>query len=461
MQVTTKKVLALLFAVFALSWATQVSAQDILAAGELIIDVTNPWESTWITVEAVSVVWGKWQNGYPVRTDLGYYRDYTYHYCFDHIGSDDLGLDIVGYGRYKITIDGYSTYVDYRDCDYQGEDWPLGYFSADIHVTYNKTTHAFTREPSTGNIWNNRYHPEDKDITQFKIPVTATNDFSGGQITMDGTNYNTPKTLNWPWTSSKTIAVISPQTVTGMIYTFSQWSDGVCTQSRNVYIDDQHNSYSFTAEFTYKPIPPQNFSLGYDNGHPKLTWDENPNASVSGYWIYRNYNNEGWERVKTITPRTTTECVDEDIQCTTPPLRLVKYKARTFIDENNYSDYSNEESCWGRIILNKPGQTASSEAPKPLAFSLDDNYPNPFNPETTIRYQLAEGSRVRMSVYNVLGAEVQRLVDENQPAGVYSIRWDGRDTYGKQISGGIYIYKIEAVGSLGRFVQTRKMSLIK
>ena len=140
---------------------------------------------------------------------------------------------------------------------------------------------------------------------------------------------------------------------------------------------------------------------------------------------------------------------------------MVKYKARTFIDENNYSDYSNEESCWGRIILNKPGQTASSEAPKPLAFSLDANYPNPFNPETTIRYQLAEGSRVSLSVYNLLGEEVKRLVDENQPAGAYSVRWDGRDTYGKQVSGGIYIYKIEAVGSLGRFVQSRKMILMK
>ena len=66
-----------------------------------------------------------------------------------------------------------------------------------------------------------------------------------------------------------------------------------------------------------------------------------------------------------------------------------------------------------------------------------------------------------LSIYNLLGEEVKTLVDENQPAGTYSVRWDGRDRYGKQVAGGIYLYKIEAVGSLGRFVQSRKMILIK
>ena len=130
--------------------------------------------------------------------------------------------------------------------------------------------------------------------------------------------------------------------------------------------------------------------------------------------------------------------------------------------DNNgqHSDPTSSVYYWGDIEFKK-AQLLSSSSSTPAHFALLPNHPNPFNPETTIRYQLAEGSRVSLSVYNLLGEEVKRLVDENQPAGAYSIRWDGKDRYGKQVSSGIYIYKIEAVGSLGRFVQTRKMILMK
>ena len=100
-------------------------------------------------------------------------------------------------------------------------------------------------------------------------------------------------------------------------------------------------------------------------------------------------------------------------------------------------------------------------AQPPQQFRLYQNYPNPFNAETTIIYRIPQHSHIALSVYNLLGEQVRRLVNENKPAGTYSIRWDGRDTYGKQVAGGIYLYKIEAVGSSGRFVQTRKMILMR
>ena len=90
-------------------------------------------------------------------------------------------------------------------------------------------------------------------------------------------------------------------------------------------------------------------------------------------------------------------------------------------------------------------------------FELFSNYPNPFNPETTIRYSLREDIDVTIAIYNSLGQEVVTLLDELQNAGPRSVRWDGTDSNGNQVSGGTYIYRLRA----GEFVQTRTMVLVK
>ena len=118
-----------------------------------------------------------------------------------------------------------------------------------------------------------------------------------------------------------------------------------------------------------------------------------------------------------------------------------------------------EPVCGPDTTENNPPDTTSTNIPK--SFALFQNFPNPFNSETTIRYQVTEESRVSLTIYNILGEEVKRLVDEKKPAGTHSMRWDGRDRYGKKVSSGIYIYRTEAVGLSGRFVQTRKMILMK
>lgn len=78
--------------------------------------------------------------------------------------------------------------------------------------------------------------------------------------------------------------------------------------------------------------------------------------------------------------------------------------------------------------------------------SLADNYPNPFNPATTIEFDTPKPGKVRLDVYDVRGALVRRLVDEVRPAGTQSVVWDGRDDDGRTLSSGIYIYRLEASG---------------
>ncbi|HLF14685.1 MAG TPA: choice-of-anchor D domain-containing protein [Bacteroidota bacterium] len=95
----------------------------------------------------------------------------------------------------------------------------------------------------------------------------------------------------------------------------------------------------------------------------------------------------------------------------------------------------------------------------PADYALEQNYPNPFNPATVIRYQLPVESRVTVKIFNVLGEEVERLVDQNQGAGYKSVEWKPAG-----LASGVYLYRIEAVGSkdISRvFTQSRKMILVK
>ena len=91
-----------------------------------------------------------------------------------------------------------------------------------------------------------------------------------------------------------------------------------------------------------------------------------------------------------------------------------------------------------------------------LTFSVG-NYPNPFNPSTTIRYTLPEASNVRLIIYNILGQQVRTLVNTAQSRGIYSVQWDGRDAYGRQAATGVYIYRLEASAN----VATRNMVFAK
>ena len=88
---------------------------------------------------------------------------------------------------------------------------------------------------------------------------------------------------------------------------------------------------------------------------------------------------------------------------------------------------------------------------------LRQNFPNPFNPETEIRFQLPNASRVGIKIFNVLGQNIRTLVDARYQAGYHSVRWDGTDRNGKLAASGIYFYQLQA----GTFSQLKKMILLR
>lgn len=110
------------------------------------------------------------------------------------------------------------------------------------------------------------------------------------------------------------------------------------------------------------------------------------------------------------------------------------------------------------IILKPEKSTGINQTHVQIQTQLGYNYPNPFNPETTIPYQLAHPAQVNVSIHNPLGQHVITLVDEQQAAGSHTVHWKGNDTNGKPVTSGIYIYRLETSNHL---IQTKKFVLAK
>lgn len=90
-------------------------------------------------------------------------------------------------------------------------------------------------------------------------------------------------------------------------------------------------------------------------------------------------------------------------------------------------------------------------------FGLYQNFPNPFNPATQIKYSLARSTHVTLKIYNLQGQEVRTLVNQLRPAGSQQVVWDGKDQRGEPVMSGVYFYRIRA----GEFVKSRKMILLQ
>ena len=110
-----------------------------------------------------------------------------------------------------------------------------------------------------------------------------------------------------------------------------------------------------------------------------------------------------------------------------------------------------------RLLLLNSEAILLNIKPVPKEFALHNNYPNPFNPVTTINYDLPKDAKVLLIIYDLMGREVARLNDSFMSAGYHSVQWNARNQYGAQVSAGVYFYHIQA----GEFIKTQKMILLK
>ena len=188
------------------------------------------------------------------------------------------------------------------------------------------------------------------------------------------------------------------------------------------------------------PVEFTSFNAKIEDREVQLSWQTSTETNNSGFFIQRK-TGSSWENLGFVQG----------------------YGTSTESHTYDYTDNLNELNYTGKIYyrlkqvdydgaVNYSSIAEINYEPKPNDFELDQNYPNPFNPATSIKFSVPEGTHVKMTVYDLLGNEVQTLVDEYKPAGTYSVKFNG-----SELTSGIYIYRMQA----GDFVSTKRMVLIK
>ena len=202
-----------------------------------------------------------------------------------------------------------------------------------------------------------------------------------------------------------------------------------------VYDEMQESAPSNTEEITIILAAPTDLEAVAAAPNIDLSWSA-PTAgrSLTGYNVYRDNQQ--------IAEVTETFYTDEGLENGT-----YSYFVKALYGAYE-SDASNE-------VIVELTEAANIIIPKSTA--LLGNYPNPFNPTTEISFALKDAQNVTLEIFNVRGQKVKTLINDNMDAGLHQVLWAGLDNDGKQISSGIYFYKMQA----GKYISTRKMILMK
>ena len=214
-----------------------------------------------------------------------------------------------------------------------------------------------------------------------------------------------------------------------------------------------------------KPSRPQNFTTVMLNSHPHLTWDANGEPDLWRYRIYKKL--ELWEggidtfEIDVEPKYPDPEEWDDEWFTSGKPYDKATYWICAVDTQGKLSDKTDSYSFLGISLIQWKQVVNIDELPR--EFFLYNNYPNPFNPTTTIKYDLPEESFVKLRIFNLLGEDIRTLVVGKESAGFKNMLWNGKDNRGNLVSSGMYIYNLSAksLESGKEFHQTRKMVLLR
>ncbi len=204
---------------------------------------------------------------------------------------------------------------------------------------------------------------------------------------------------------------------------------------------------SAAQDFSSVPVELVSFTAVVFRNRVTLEWVTASETNNFGFEVERRTGEEAWGKIGFVEGHGTTT-VPNRYRFVDRALRPGGYEYRLKqIDTDGTFEYSG---------------VLTAVVGLPERFALHPNFPNPFNPETEIRYEIPAGPGTRrrtvLQIYNLLGQLVRTLVDRTEPAGFYAVKWDGRDEFGRQVPSGVYIYRLR---SGNEFSATRKMTLVR
>ncbi len=184
------------------------------------------------------------------------------------------------------------------------------------------------------------------------------------------------------------------------------------------------------------PVELTSFGAAVSGNDVILTWNTATETNNSGFQVERKLN-DTWNRIGFVEGKGTTTNPSSYTYTDKPNSNGTVYYRLKQIDFDGSFEYSN---------------IVEVNIAQPNVYSLDQNYPNPFNPTTTIKYSIAEDTQVSLKIYDILGNEITKLVNEYQQAGTHSFEFDA-----SSLSSGVYFYELSA----GQFLSTKKMIILK
>ncbi len=236
------------------------------------------------------------------------------------------------------------------------------------------------------------------------------------------------------------VSTLADSTITEGMY-YSTFFISALTETIWVYYDSAPDSgYSVD---NLSPQVPFGFAVAYNTGGGnELAWEESSDADFMYFRIYRSESGEfvasAENYIHGVTGAGWTDPVEEGYR--------YFYKVSTVDFSGNESEAVSPASITGEDL-----------PPAPKTFALYQNAPNPFNPATTIGFDLPRTANVSLTVYNIKGELVAILEDGQMTAGRKEVYWDGKNDRGEAVASGVYFYRLVA----GDFVQTRKIVLLR
>jgi hypothetical protein len=185
------------------------------------------------------------------------------------------------------------------------------------------------------------------------------------------------------------------------------------------------------------PVELSSFTAKLVDGNVQLHWITKTEVNNFGFDIERKINEKEWVKIG---------FVEGHGNSNSP-------KSYTFIDK---SATGGSKFKYRLKQIDTDGEYKYSESVEleiiPEKFAVYQNYPNPFNPSTTLKYSITDQSKVILKVYDILGKEIETLINEEKPTGTYELNWNAAN-----LPSGVYFYQLKA----GSFVETKKMILMK
>ncbi|MDH3217099.1 MAG: T9SS type A sorting domain-containing protein [Candidatus Krumholzibacteria bacterium] len=204
-----------------------------------------------------------------------------------------------------------------------------------------------------------------------------------------------------------------------------------------------YGSHTFVMD---QPSYPKNLNAAISGGEITLLWRSNPEPDVEWYAVYK-------DSTPGFAPSSS-----NFIQLVAAPDTM--FDGGVFEDSTFFKISAVDTGGYASGYSNEVGGSTPTAVGRDIAtygFRLYQNHPNPFNPVTYIRYEIGGRSRVVLSIFDVRGRLVRRIVNATRGPGVYTAQWDGRNDRGESVTSGIYFYRLTAGGD----VRTKKMVMLK